>query len=88
MSVLKVYSLRLESAMIDRADDVAGQLSFWSRSEIIRLAIWIGQKVVEPRVVGALHRLWWQEQFKGTNVTLEDVIRTAGIELENLKSQE
>lgn len=88
MSTLKLYSLRLESAMIDRADEVASQLSYWSRSDIIRLAIWIGQKVVEPRVVTNLHHLWWEEQFKGTRVTLEDVIRTAGIELENLKNQE
>lgn len=86
MSVLKLYSVRLESVSIDRADEVASQLSNWSRSDILRLAIWIGQKVVDARHASELHHLWWDEQFRCKYASLEDVLRTADIELENLKS--
>lgn len=86
MEVLKVYSLRLESESIEQASEIASSVSFWKRSDVLRLAIWIGLKVIDSRHISELHRIWWHEYFKGDRTTLEDVLRAAGVELENLKS--
>lgn len=88
MSELKSYSLRLESESIDKADAIVVARPYWSRSHVIRLAIWVGLKIVTTGHLAALHRLCWEEKVKGRSVTLEDVLRTADVKLENLKVSE
>lgn len=85
MDELKVYSVRLESDTIAWADNVVEALYAWSRSDILRLALWVGAKVVKSSNVPSLIRLKCEEQFKGRTVSLEDVLRTAGVKLENIE---
>lgn len=88
MDELKLCSLRLEIVSLEWADQVAFNSSYWSRSDVLRLAIWVGSKIITPHHLHDIAVLKWNEDFKGTSVTLENVLRTVGIELENLKSQE
>lgn len=85
MSELKMCSLRLESDSLDWADKLANNADYWTRSDIIRLAIWVGAKVITSRHLSELNRLRWEEEFREFDVALEDVLRTAGFTLENLK---
>lgn len=88
MSELKIVSLRLESDSLKWADKMASDLHYYSRSDIIRLAIWVGAKVIISSKVSDLNVLRWEEEFKGVDVSLEHVLRTAGVELEDLKRME
>lgn len=88
MSELKIVSLRLESDSLQWADKMASDLHYYSRSDIIRLAIWVGTKVIISSKVSELNVLRWVEEFKGINVSLENVLHTAGVELEDLKRLE
>lgn len=88
MEVLKVYSLRLESKSIDKADEIARSFGHLTRSDVIRVAIWVGEKIISSRNVFDICKLQWAEEFRNKQITLEDVLRTACIELENLKSLE
>lgn len=85
MSELKMCSLRLESDSLEWADKLANNAGYWTRSDIIRLAIWVGAKVITSRHLSELNRLRWEEEFREFDVALEDVLRTAGFTLENLK---
>ena len=86
MDVLKIYSVRLESELVRKIDKIAYDSSYCSRSDIMRLAIWIGEKVIDSRHLHELLKLMWREESKGTGVTLEDVLRAADVMLENPKS--
>lgn len=88
MSELKIVSLRLESDSLKWADKMAFDLNYYSRSDIIRLAIWVGEKVISSRQVPILTKLKWDEECRGASVLLEDVLHAAGVELENLKRLE
>lgn len=86
MDVLKIYSVRLERELVRRIDKKAYDSSYCSRSDILRLAIWIGEKVIDSRHLHELLKLMWREESKGASVTLEDVLRATDVSLENLKS--
>lgn len=86
MDVLKVYSVRLESGLVGRIEKIANDSIYWSRSDVMRLAMWIGEKVIDCRHLPELQKLWWQESFNNCSVSIEDVLRAAATTLENLKS--
>lgn len=88
MDVLKIYSVRLESELVSRIDKKAYDSSYCSRSDVLRLAIWIGEKVIDSRHLHELLKLKWKEESKGTSVKLEDVLRAADVMLENPKKVE
>lgn len=88
MEVLKGYSVRLESKLVSKIDKIAEDSTYCSRSDVMRLAIWIGEKVIDLRHLHALLKLMWKEESKDTSVTLEDVLRAAGVLLENHKKLE
>ncbi len=86
MDVLKVYSVRLDCESVEWAEKIAQSSSYWSRSDVMRLAIWISKKVIDPYFFNELVHLWYEEVYGNKSVSLVDVLRTAGIELENLKN--
>lgn len=88
MDELKVYSIRLELDSIAWADKLADDVYYWTRSDVLRLAIWVAEKVINSRNARAFSLMKYEEEFKGRTVILEDVLRTAGVKLENLKTSE
>lgn len=80
--------MRVESESLEWADKIVNRPCFWTRSDVIRLAIWIGKKVITSRHLDELVRLKVNEDFRDFEVPLEDVLRTAGFTLENLKKEE
>ena len=77
MGKLKLTSIRLEEQTLDAAFILAKRFTFLSPSDIIRLAIWIGFKLITPRSALKLYQLMAEENFNGDIVTLQDVLRTA-----------
>lgn len=77
--------MRVESESLEWADKIVNRRGFWTRSDVIRLAIWIGKKVITSRHLDELVRLKVHEDFRDFEIPLEDVLRTAGFTLENLK---
>lgn len=88
MEEKKIYSLRLDSETLEWANKIASRHYPFTRSDVIRLAIWIGMKVITSRHLSDLIRLKYHEEFMEFGVTLEGVLRSAGFELENLKKEE
>lgn len=88
MEEKKIYSLRLESESLEWASRIANNAYPWTKSDVIRLAIWVGKKVISSRHLADIIRLEVHEEFSEFEVPLEDVLRSAGYELENLKKVE
>ena len=88
MEEKKIYSLRLDSETLEWANKIASHATPWTRSDVIRLAIWIGTKVITSKCFYDLIRLMVHDDFLDGKITLEGVLRTIGIELENLKKEE
>lgn len=86
MEVLKLTSIRLSKKALGKAGILGSSLGYGRSSDIIRMAIWIGIKALKPGVLRVIMHMMWEEEEKGIQYTLEDVIQSAGIELENLKS--
>lgn len=78
MEVLKLTSIRLSKAALDKARVVASSVGYFRASEVLRVAIWIGLKCITPGVLHKLLLLMWEEEEKGMYHTLEDVLRAAG----------
>lgn len=85
MEEKKIFSLRLESESLEWASRIANHAYPWTRSDVIRLAIWVGKKVINSRHLVDIIRLEVHEEFSEFEVPLEDVLHAAGFTLENLK---
>lgn len=85
MDELKIFSMRLESESLEWADKIVIRSYFRTKHEVIRLAIWIGKKVITSRHLDELVRLKVHEEFSEFEVPLQDVLHAAGFTLENLK---
>lgn len=88
MENLKLTSIRLSKDVLAKVNAIANTLGFYQSSHIIRLAIWVGLKLVTPGVLRDLSHMMWEEEEKGKDYSVDDVLRTAGVKLENLKSLE
>ena len=88
MENLKLKSIRLSKKDLGKAEELSAQLTYYTTSDIIRVAIWVGLKFIQPRVISELLRMMWQEEFNGVSYDARDVLRTAGEELEKLKNVE
>lgn len=88
MDKLKSCSLRLEIDSLKWADKIVGYSFSRKRSDVLRLAIWIGTKVITSKNIDKLTREMVHDHFRDSKITLEGVLRTIGIELENLKKEE
>lgn len=84
MENLKMYSLRVEPEFLKKADNVAESLSYHTRSDVLRLAIWVGLKFINPRNYSKLSFLRWSTGRCIDNIPLEDVIHAAGVLQEHI----
>lgn len=78
MENLKLTSIRLSKDSLDRAERLSGDSRFYTTSDILRVAIWIGLKFLSRRSISELLVMMWREENSNEIITLEDVIRTAG----------
>lgn len=88
MEVLKLTSIRLSKSALAQAAILGRNLGYWKTSDIIRVAIWVGLKFMKPGVLHQYLQMMWQEENNAVSYSLEDVLRTAGVKLENLKNVE
>ena len=88
MEFLKLTSIRLSKKALEQAQEMSRGRVYFSKSDVIRMAIWIGLKVIKVGSFHELSQMMWQEEYDGVNCSLEDVLRTAGVKLENLKNIE
>lgn len=88
MEVLKLTSIRLSKSALSHANQLAKSLGYYRSSDVIRIAIWIGLKFLKPGVVQEFLKMMWEEEEHFAYYDAQDVLRAAGIELENLKNQE
>lgn len=88
MDNLKLCSLRIDNQSLELADNIAKNSTYWSKSDIMRLAIWIGLKVIKSHRITELNRLYWSEMYNGENVLLEHVLHAAGVSQNHLNGSE
>ena len=88
MEILKLKSVRLSKKTLAKAEELSRGRVYYSTSDVIRLAIWIGLKVLKPGVFHKLSPLMWREENDNADYSLQDVLQAVGEELENLKSLE
>lgn len=79
MSNLKLTSIRVSTDALDTAHALAKQLGYYNPSDVLRLAMWIGLKVLTPRCASKLMGLMWKEEAELDIITLEDVLQTTGV---------
>ena len=79
MEILKLTSIRLSKDSLAAAAKLGRDFGYNSSSEVLRVAIWLGLKLISPGVLRQLLRMKWEEEMSMKSFTLEDVLRTAGI---------
>ena len=79
MEILKLTSIRLSVAALAKANDLASEFGYYQSSHVIRVAIWIGMKVLNPKVIFKLSKMMWEEEERDADFSLEDVLRSAGV---------
>ena len=79
MSTLKLTSIRLEKNSLEKASRIARDNRYHKSSDIMRIALWVGLKIVNSRNCGKLSNYQLQEEILKTSYGLEDVLRTAGL---------
>ena len=88
MEVLKLTSIRLSKSALAQAKSLARSLGYYRTSDVLRVAIWLGLKILKPGVLHVFLDMMWQEEVHGASYNPLDVLRTAVESLEKLKSFE
>lgn len=88
MENLKLTSIRLSKSVLARANEIAKVVKYYSTSDVIRLAIWVGLKFMKPGVIIVLMQMKLRESVNATKYSAGDVLQSIGDSLENLKSLE
>ena len=78
MSKLKLTSIRVSTDSLDSAHALSKQMNYYSPSDVLRLAMWVGLKVITPSCASKLMGMMWKEEAGLDIITLESVLRTAG----------
>lgn len=78
MSKLKLTSIRVSTDSLDSAHYLSEQMNYYSPSDVLRLAMWVGLKVITPSCASKLMGMMWKEEAGFDIITLESVLRTAG----------
>lgn len=86
MEILKLTSIRLSSKSLANARILGRAFGLNQASYVLRVAIWVGLKMLKPEVMQKVGHMMWEEEVLGVSHKLEDVLRAAGVSLENLKS--
>lgn len=79
MSKLKLTSIRVSTDSLDSAHYLSKQMNYYSPSDVLRLAMWVGLKVITPKCATKLMGAMWKEEADLDIITLEHVLRTAGV---------
>lgn len=79
MEVLKLTSIRLPKAYLEEASKISKGIKYYYTSDVLRIAIWVGLKIMKPGVLHQLQSMVWKEETGLKSYTLEDVLRTAGV---------
>lgn len=79
MENLKLTSIRISVDSLDRAHALARQLAYYNPSDVLRIAMWVGLKIVTPSCASLLFGKMWKEEAGIDIITIEDVLRTAGV---------
>lgn len=79
MENLKLTSIRVGVDSLESASAIAKQFGYFTTSDVLRVAMWVGLKVITPRCFSILSRMMWEEDAGKDIVTLEDVLRAAGV---------
>lgn len=77
METLKLTSIRLERQSLEQANNIAKEYQYYSGSDVIRIALWVGLKIVNSRNLPRLSHLHWDEDAHGARYGLEDVLHAA-----------
>ena len=77
MEPLKLTTIRLERQSLEQANNIAKSRQRYHQSDVLRLAIWAGLKIVNATNLYRVSRLQWEEEAHGAHYELEDVLRTA-----------
>lgn len=81
MENLKLTSIRLSKAALAQANNLARSIGYFQTSQVIRVAIWVGLKMIKPSVFVNLSAMMWEDEEGIKHYTLEDVLRAAGVKL-------
>ena len=76
MEPLKLTSIRLERQSLEQANDIAKEHLYYSSSDVIRTALWVGLKIVNSRNLPRLSYLHWDEDAHGAHYGPGDVLHT------------
>lgn len=79
MGNLKLTSIRVSTEALDCAHALSKQLGYYNPSDVLRLAMWIGFKIANPKNVSALFSLMWKDEASLEFIDVDDVLRTAGV---------
>lgn len=81
MEKLKLTSVRLSKGTLDSARKLSNADNYLCTSDILRIAIWLGLKLLRPGVLLQLQRMMAQEETGWKSYKLEEVLRILGYEL-------
>lgn len=81
MEKLKLTSVRLSKGTLDSASKLSNADNYLCTSDILRIAIWLGLKLMRPGVLLQLQHMMAQEETGWKSYTLEEVLRILGYEL-------
>ena len=79
MSKLKLTSIRVSTESLDSAHALTKHLGYYNPSDVMRLAMWVGLKVITPSCASKLMGMMWKEEAGLDIITLEDVLRNSGV---------
>lgn len=77
MENLKLTSIRVPKEYLVAADKLSSDWRYCGRSLILRVAIWLGLKLIKPRVMRKYLEMMWDEELGRKSFTLEDVLHAA-----------
>ena len=81
MEKLKLTSVRLSKGTLESASKLSNAGNYLCTSDILRIAIWLGLKLMRAGVLLQLQHMMAQEETGWKSYTLEEVLRILGYEL-------
>lgn len=81
MEKLKLTSVRLSKGTLDSASKLSNAENYLCTSDILRIAIWLGLKLLRTGVLLQLQHMMAQEETGWKSYKLEEVLRILGYEL-------
>ena len=81
MEKLKLTSVRLSKGTLDSASKLSNAENYLCTSDVLRIAIWLGLKLMRPGVLLQLQDMMGKEETGWKSYTLEEVLRIIGYEL-------